>query len=59
VVLAGNYAIETGVFGLSWKRAGAKAVTDSGKYLMVWKREPDGSFKIYRDIFNSDRPAPR
>ena len=59
VTIAGDYAIETGAFGLSWQRTGAKIVSDSGKYMMVWKEEPDGNFKIYRDIFNSDRPPSR
>ena len=27
-----------------------------GKYLSVWKRQPDGSWKIAVDMFNSDGP---
>ena len=30
---------------------------DKGKYICLWKME-DGKWKIYRDIFNSDMPAP-
>lgn len=31
-------------------------VLDEGKYIVVWKQE-DGQWKMYRDIFNSSRPA--
>lgn len=30
---------------------------DKGKYIVTWKKE-DGVWKKYRDIFNSDMPAP-
>ena len=33
-------------------------VTDRGKYVVVWKKQPDGSWKAISDIFNSDLPAP-
>ena len=29
-------------------------VTSTGKYLVVWKRQPDGTWKYAVDIFNSD-----
>jgi uncharacterized protein (TIGR02246 family) len=31
-------------------------VIDEAKYIVIWKREPDG-WKLHRDIFNSSRPA--
>lgn len=31
---------------------------DKGKYVVVWKPE-NGSWKIYRDIFNSSMPLPK
>jgi len=33
---------------------GGKLTHDKGKYLTVWKKQADGSWKIYRDINNSD-----
>lgn len=32
-------------------------VPDTGKYIVVWKKE-DGKWKMFRDIFNSDMPPP-
>jgi ketosteroid isomerase-like protein len=35
---------------------GGKAMNDVGKYVAVWKKQPDGSWKMIRDIYNSDLP---
>jgi ketosteroid isomerase-like protein len=35
-----------------------KPLADTGKYLTVWKKQADGSWKAIEDIFNSDLPAP-
>lgn len=32
-------------------------VTDKGKYVTLWKKQQDGSWKVAEDIFNSDMPA--
>jgi ketosteroid isomerase-like protein len=32
-------------------------VADRGKYLAVWKKQADGSWKIEADMWNSDLPA--
>jgi ketosteroid isomerase-like protein len=60
VQVAGDLAVETG----SWKMtlqpsaAGATAQPDNGKYVAVWKLQEDGSWKMLRDIWNSDNPPP-
>ena len=33
-----------------------KLVTDRGKWLTVRKKQPDGTWKIVRDVYNSDLP---
>ncbi len=33
------------------------SVTDRGKYVTVWKKQPGGSWKAVADIWNSDQPA--
>ena len=35
-----------------------KPVTDKGKYLTVYKKQADGSWKAVADMFNSDLPVP-
>jgi ketosteroid isomerase-like protein len=35
-----------------------KPLNDTGKYLTVWKKQSDGSWKAIEDIFNSDLPVP-
>lgn len=37
---------------------GQPAMPDSGKYIEIWRKQADGSWKITRDIFNSDVPMP-
>jgi ketosteroid isomerase-like protein len=36
----------------------AGTVVDSGNYLAVMQRQPDGKWLMIRDIWNSDRPPP-
>ena len=57
VSVAGDLAIETGTYKWMMGPKGGKLVADSGKYLTVWKKQADGSWKITRDINNSDVPV--
>ena len=54
----GNLAYERGVIDVSIEPEGGQAMTDRGKYLVVMKRQPDGSWKVAVDIWNSDLPQP-
>jgi ketosteroid isomerase-like protein len=45
-----------GTYEMSFTGAGGKQVSDKGKYVTVWKRQPDKSWKVVADIFNSDLP---
>ena len=58
VIVAGDYAIETGAYDLTAAPPKAKPVHDVGKYIVVWKKQTDGSYKLLRDIYNSDEPMP-
>ena len=54
VTVRGDLASETGKYDLT----GADGtVLDTGKYVVVWKRE-GGRWKLHRDIFNTSMPAP-
>ena len=59
VVASGDLASETGHFEwtLTPKTRGAKPMTETGKYVVVWKKQADGSYKLFRDIWNTDAPA--
>jgi uncharacterized protein (TIGR02246 family) len=57
VTLAGDLAVESGTYEeTAQAKSGGPEMKDKGKYVVVWKRQADGSWKIVRDIFNSDNP---
>ena len=55
--VSGDYAFETGTYDMTMKPKTGKSMHDVGKYLVVWKKQADGSWKIYRDAWNADAPA--
>ena len=57
LMVSGDLALETGHYEWTLVPKGGKAIQDKGKYLTAWKRQPDGTWKIIRDINNSDLPA--
>ncbi len=53
----GNLAFARGTYSSSrTPKAGGPTGSIDGKYLTVYKKQPDGSWKIFRDIFNSNVP---
>ena len=60
VTVAGDIAVESGTYEeTAQAKSGGQETKDKGKYMVVWKRQADGSWKIVRDIFNSDNAPPR
>jgi uncharacterized protein (TIGR02246 family) len=57
VELLGDHAIELGNYTLVIQPAGQAEMTDRGKYMVVWRRQADGSWKLYRDMFNTSMPS--
>jgi uncharacterized protein (TIGR02246 family) len=57
VQVGGDLAVETGTFEWTFTPKGGKPAADKGKYLTVWRKQADGSWKIVRDINNSDLPV--
>jgi uncharacterized protein (TIGR02246 family) len=55
---AGDLAFARGTYQatLTPKQGGAQ-IPINGKYMTILARQPDGSWKIHRDIFNSNGPA--
>ena len=56
VEVSGDLAVESGSMVMTFQPKGAPVMTDSGKFVTVWKRQGDGSWKIFRDISNSNIP---
>ena len=57
VAKSGDMAYVSGTYTFNVKDAGGKTMKDRGKYLEVWKRQADGSWKCSADAWNSDLPA--
>jgi ketosteroid isomerase-like protein len=59
VRVAGAFAVAKGTFeGTSTPKAGGAAVPQKGKFVTLYERQANGSWKAVWDIFNSDLPAP-
>ena len=57
VARSGDLAYVSGNYEFNEKDNSGKPITDKGKYLEVWKKQADGSWKCVADMFNSDQPA--
>ena len=57
VRFSGDFAITRGTWALTLTpKSGGEAQSDVGKWLTMIERQEDGSWKIARNIWNSDRP---
>jgi uncharacterized protein (TIGR02246 family) len=50
------YAIEVGDYALTMEMPGLPAMEDKGKYVTVWERQSDGTWKIKIETWNTNRP---
>jgi ketosteroid isomerase-like protein len=57
VAKSGDLGYITGTYEMSIKDETGKLINDKGKYLEVWKKQGDGSWKCSADMFSSDLPA--
>jgi len=46
-----------GSYSMTMTPEGSEPIDDTGKYIEIWKKQADGSWKVVRDIFNSDLPV--
>ena len=59
VEFAGDWAFVRGASAVTLTpKAGGESIQDEGKYLSIRKKLPDGSWKIFRTIWNSNNPLP-
>ncbi len=54
--VADDWAYDRGNFTMTVTPKSGKPMEQFGKYLVICKRQPDGSWKIYRLISNSNNP---
>jgi ketosteroid isomerase-like protein len=56
VARSGELGYTSGAYDFSMKDVSGKTISDKGKYLIVWKKEAHGAWKVLFDTFNSDLP---
>ena len=54
---SGDMAYLRGGYQFVLSPPGAPAMADSGKYIQIWRKQADGTWKVVRAIFNSDLSA--
>jgi ketosteroid isomerase-like protein len=53
VAAAGDIGYVTGTYRLE-----LAGTVENGKYVTVWRKQPDGAWRVVEDIFNADAPPP-
>lgn len=59
IVGRGDVAYATGAYRATMHVPGAAPAPDAGKFVVVFRRDVDGAWKMQHDCFNSDLPAQR
>jgi uncharacterized protein (TIGR02246 family) len=55
---AGDWGFASGTFAITLRpKSGGEPIEDTGNWLTILKRQADGAWRIYRDMFNSEKPA--
>jgi ketosteroid isomerase-like protein len=58
-VIAGDWAYQRGTYTVAaTPKAGGTTRNTQGSFLRIYRRQSDGSWRMIRDMFNSDRPPP-
>jgi uncharacterized protein (TIGR02246 family) len=57
VAKSGDLACLSGTYELAMNDGSGKPVNERGKYVEVWQKQADGTWKVVADIWNSDLPA--
>jgi len=59
VARSGDIGYSQRTYDLAMNDPKGNPMKDHGKYVVVWKKQADGSWKAVADIFNSDLPPPK
>ncbi len=52
----GDLAYTQGTYEFTMNDPKGKPITERGKYVNVWRKQPDGNWKMVADVWNSDHP---
>jgi ketosteroid isomerase-like protein len=55
---AGTIAYEIGTYDMSLTMPPMGDIKDHGKYVTIWHQQPDGTWKVRAEIWNTDTPMP-
>ncbi len=53
-----NWAFERGGYSITLTKAGGPPMHDDGKYLTIYERKAGDTWRMARDIWNSNNPPP-
>jgi uncharacterized protein (TIGR02246 family) len=54
----GDVAVDVGVWSNTLRRGSDAPQSAEGRYLVVWRREPDGRWRIEHDMWHRPAPTP-
>ena len=57
LMMMGDFVCEIGEYKLTIQPEGQETMEDQGKYLVIWKQENEGNWKLHIDIWNTSMPA--
>jgi ketosteroid isomerase-like protein len=56
VARSGELGYTSGKYKVSFTDASGRTIFEKGKYLMIWKKQKNGDWKVLFDMNNSDSP---
>jgi len=57
VVGGGDMAYGRGMYRATFLPPGGTPISEKGKFLVIWRKDHDGEWRMARDSFNSDLPV--
>jgi ketosteroid isomerase-like protein len=57
LIVTGDTAFDRFNFTMEVTPPGGETMHDAGKCVWMWRREPDGAWRVTHSIWNSDNPA--
>jgi ketosteroid isomerase-like protein len=56
---SGQFAYDLEEWSMTSKLSGAGTATDTGRLVWIWRKQADGSWKVWREMSSSDIAAPK